>query len=224
MTADDAWAAASRAAGVPVEGALRAALERFLDAVDEENRTQNLTAITDRETAIIDHVVDSLALAGVAEAAGRPFRAGLVCVDIGSGGGFPAIPLALVFPETRWVLTESERRKARWLEAVVAAAGLAHVEVFTGRARELRWRRHDLERAVDLVTARAVADLGTLAREARGLLGPGGRLLCPKGESLADPERALGLREAGKSRIEAVGEFPMAVPGRSGVCVVYGAP
>ena len=87
----------------------------------------------------------------------------------------------------------------------------------------MRHNRPDLEGKCDLVTARAVGDLGKIAREARGLLRPGGLLLCPKGPALDDAERALGAREAKKSRLEPAGEVPMKVPGRRRACVVYRA-
>jgi 16S rRNA (guanine527-N7)-methyltransferase len=142
-------------------------------------------------------------------------------VDIGTGAGFPGIPLAIAFPGSRWVLVESEGRKVEWLGRIVEELGLRNAEVVRGRARELRHNRPDLEEACDLVTARAVGDLGRIAREARGLLKPGGLLLCAKGPALDAAERALGEREARKSGLEPAGEVPAGVPGRGTICVAY---
>ena len=215
--------ASAAALGVPLTPVSESRLERLLARVREEGQTQNLTAILEPGDMVVDHLLDSLALAGVAAGLGVPIGEGTRGVDIGSGGGFPGIPLAAAIPGSRWILVESEGRKAEWLRRIVSELGLTQVEVFQGRARELRHNRADLEGACDVVTARAVGELGKIAREARGLLRPGGLLLCPKGPALADAERALGVREAGKSRLEPAGEIPMKVPGRDRVCVAYRA-
>jgi 16S rRNA (guanine527-N7)-methyltransferase len=223
VTAPAGLREAAAVLGVALTQASEARLGRLLARVREEGESQNLTAILEPGDMVVDHLIDSLALAEVASSLGVPPGDGTRCVDIGSGAGFPGIPLAAAFPGTRWTLVESEGRKAAWLRGIVAELGLKGVEVFHGRARELRHNRPDLEGACDLVTARAVGDLGKLAREARGLLRPGGLLLCPKGPSLDDAERALGAREAKKSRLEPAGEIPMKVPGRQRACVVYRA-
>ena len=111
--------------------------------------------------------------------------------------------------------------KCRWLEGALAELGIYNAEVFRGRGRELHHVRKGLDGAVDLVTARAVGDLGKLCREARGLLRPGGILLCPKGPNLDPAEVALGEREARKSHLVPAGTLPMAVPGRERLCVLY---
>jgi 16S rRNA (guanine527-N7)-methyltransferase len=212
---------AERALGAPLPAGSGALLFRLLDRLAAENEVQNLTAIEDPGDMVVDHLLDSLALGGAAAAAGAPFAAGDLCVDVGTGAGFPGIPLAATLPGTRWILVESEGRKVQWLERIVADLGLRDVEVFRGRARELRHARKDLEGTAAKVTARAVGDLGKLCREARGLLRPGGLLFCPKGRNLEPAEVALGDREARKSGLEPAGTVPLEVPERSRVCVVY---
>jgi 16S rRNA (guanine527-N7)-methyltransferase len=207
--------------GAPLPAGAEEVLARLLEEVRSESEVQNLTAILEPGDMVVDHLLDSLALAGVAARAGAPLRDGAVAVDVGTGAGFPGIPLAVAFSSTHWVLVESEGRKVGWLDRVVRDLGIVNAEVFHGRARELRHARKDLEGGVDLVTARAVGDLGKLCREARGLLRPGGALLCPKGPALEPAEIALGEREARKSRLEPAGVLPMDVPGRERVCVVY---
>lgn len=215
------FAAAAAAAGAPLDAEAEVLLARFLDLLLAENEVQNLTTVTGTGEMATDHLLDSLALGGAAAALGVDLRQVVNCVDIGTGGGFPGIPLAIAFPRTRWVLVESEGAKVGWLERAAAALGLAALQVFRGRGRQVRHDRPDLEGACSLVTARAVGSLGTVCREARGLLRPGGLLLCPKGPGLDDAERALGEREARKSRLVPAGDVPMAVPGRSRFCVAY---
>jgi 16S rRNA (guanine527-N7)-methyltransferase len=207
--------------GAPLGPGAEETLLRLLDLVLGESEVQNLTAILDPGDMVVDHLLDSLALAGAAARAGVPLGDGVPCVDIGTGAGFPGIPLAVAFPGTRWVLVESEGHKVAWLRHVTGELGLRNTEVFHGRGRELRHNRKDLEGAVGVVTARAVGDLGRLCREARGLLRPGGVLLCPKGRNLEPAEVSLGEREARKSRLEPAGVIPLEVPGRERVCVVY---
>jgi len=213
--------AAAEALGAPLTAVSEARLDALLGRLREEGAVQNLTAILDPGEMVVDHVLDSLALAAVAARFGRPLGGGAACVDVGTGAGFPGIPLAVAFPASRWLLVESEGRKVEWLERIVRELGLRNAEVFRGRAREVRHVRPDREEACDVVTARAVGELAKIAREARGLLREGGLLLCPKGPALDAGERALGEREARKSRLEPAGEVPAGVPGRERVCVVY---
>jgi len=215
------FTAEAAAAGAPLDAEALERLRLLRNLLLAENEVQNLTTVTDPEAMATDHLLDSLALAGVAANLGLDLRQVVNCVDLGSGAGFPGIPLAVAFPRTRWVLVESEGGKVLWLERVVESLGLPAVQVFRGRGREVRHNRADLAESCALVTARAVGPLGKICREARGLLRPGGLLLCPKGPGLEDAERALGEREARKSHLVPAVEFPMAVPGRERVCVSY---
>ncbi|MHC4820776.1 MAG: 16S rRNA (guanine(527)-N(7))-methyltransferase RsmG [Planctomycetota bacterium] len=214
-------ASGAEALGVPLDARAVARCEKMLALLLEENEVQNLTTIETRDELVVDHLLDSLSIAGAAARAGVPLTEGPLCVDIGTGPGFPGIPLAIAFPSSRWILMESEGMKVRWLQRLVKELGLENVEVIRQRGRELRHVRKDLEYGIDLVTARAVGELGKLCREARGLLRKDGVLLCPKGRNLDDAEMKIGDREAKKSKLGPGDVLRMEIPGRKRVCVVY---
>ncbi|MYW03076.1 16S rRNA (guanine(527)-N(7))-methyltransferase RsmG [Streptomyces sp. SID3343] len=114
--------------------------------------------------------------------------------DVGSGGGLPGIPLALVRPDLRITLVEPLLRRTTFLDEVVAELGLDNVEVLRGRAEELRGRT-----SADVVTARAVAPLAKLAGWGLPLLGSHGEMLALKGDSAAEElaESEADLRKLG---------------------------
>jgi len=154
--------------GIELTEAQGRALLAHLDLVDEWNARFNLTAIRDRGQQITKHVLDSLTV--------RPWLKGLRIADVGSGAGFPGIPLAIVEPTRRFALIESTGKKCRFLETVRDELALANVDVIQARA-EL-WRP---EPRYETVVARAVGPLADLLRYAGPLLANGGRLLAMKG-------------------------------------------
>lgn len=158
------------------------------------------------------HVVDSLSgLHLVADAAAR----GPV-VDLGSGGGFPGLPLAAALPGAEVLLVDSIAKKTRFLEVAVAAAGLAdRVHVVRARAEELG-RDPGYREAAAVVTARAVAPLAELLQLALPLAAPGGRLVAWK----RGPDLAREIAEA-RPALAALGggtidDHPVVVPGLEG--------
>jgi 16S rRNA (guanine527-N7)-methyltransferase len=187
--------------GIDLPAGARATLLRHLDLVRERNRSVNLTRITDPLAMVRDHVLDSLAALPVLENGGR-------LLDLGSGAGFPGIPLAIARPDLEVLLVESRGKKAAFLEDVAHELELANVTVFAQRARELHHVRPDLAGTIDVVTARAVASLEKVLREVKGLVVPGGVVVHFKGPGLDDAERAAGDRAAsrfGFDPAEAVG-------------------
>jgi len=156
------------------------------------NRTVNLTGARNLATLVEDHLLDSLSLMPLLRdmrprvAGGRPRL-----VDVGSGGGFPALPLALVLGDLDVVCVESVGKKARALEDLCAATGLANVTVVNGRAEtaahDPRWREQ-----AEWATARGVGSLATVCELALPFLRVGGILLAQKGaEAHAELNGAL---------------------------------
>jgi 16S rRNA (guanine527-N7)-methyltransferase len=170
------------------------------------NASINLTAIRDVGAIAREHVVDSLTALPLLRRAGID-----EFVDVGSGAGFPGLPLAAALPARRTLLVESIGKKARFLETVLAEIGLPGIDVAAVRAENLaadprhrgRWQA---------VVARAVTDLADLAELGLPLLRTGGLLVAwkrrPLDEELARGERALGELRGRISSVESV-----AVPG-----------
>jgi 16S rRNA (guanine527-N7)-methyltransferase len=175
-------------ADLPFREECIAGTARHLGLIVEANRHFNLTRIVNPREAAIKHVVDSV----------LPWRLfeGADCVaDAGSGAGFPGIPLALVLPQTRFILLESTQKKARFLESVVRELALPNVEVRAERAEE--WLN---THRVAMVTARAVAPLNRAAPLFAPALRRGARVLLYKGPDAAS-EIAEAVPQTAKRRL-----------------------
>lgn len=187
----DAGLAALAAAGIVLQPAARRAIDDHVRLLLAWNRAINLTAITDPGRVAVLHVLDSLTAVPLVAARRGPPR----LLDLGSGGGFPGIPLAAAVPGADVVLVESIGKKARFLEAAVGVAGLGdRVHVMAVRAESLAEPVGDRElEPFDVVTARAVGALDALIRLAFPLLSPGGRLVAWKrGDLTAEIRTAIG--------------------------------
>ncbi len=192
--------AGAAALGVPLEDPQGRRLLQLLDELAQWNRAYNLTAITDRAAMRTHHLLDSLAGSRLLAAA-CPGEGARV-LDLGTGAGFPGLPLALVHPGHRFTLLDGTAKKVRFVAHAARTLGLANVEAVHGRAGE--WRP---AAPFDLVLARAVAPLAELARLARPLLAPGGRLLAWKGQRReAEAELAALRAQAGPRDGQRAGE------------------
>jgi 16S rRNA (guanine527-N7)-methyltransferase len=132
--------------------------EVYYQELSDWNQRMNLTAIVQYEEVQIKHFLDSLTLC--AALPGRPATEAKV-IDVGTGAGFPGLPLKLAFPDLRLALVESTSKKTAFLSHLVDVLGLAEVETYTGRAEELG-RSPELREGFDLVLARGVAKLPVL--------------------------------------------------------------
>jgi 16S rRNA (guanine527-N7)-methyltransferase len=166
----------------------------------DANTRVNLTRVVEPDAIAGDHLLDALAaLPLLDEVAPR------AVVDLGSGGGVPAIPLALARPDVRWTLVDSVGKKAALLRAFVAALELRNVAVLDERL-ELVGRQPEHRERYELATARACAPLPVLAELAMPVLARGGRLVAWKGPlTHADAEVRDGdaaLRQVGGGPLE----------------------
>ncbi|MGQ9550466.1 MAG: 16S rRNA (guanine(527)-N(7))-methyltransferase RsmG [Roseiflexus sp.] len=169
------------------------------------NTRVNLTAITDEEGIVARHFLDSLRCAlswGDAPSS---------LIDVGSGAGFPGLPLKILRPELRLTLVESVGKKAAFLQHMVAVLNLRNVMVLTARA-ETVGRDPQHREQYDIVTARAVAELATLVEYCLPLCRVHGRVLAPKGSDIADE---ITRAHAAIERLggQLIGVEPVAIPG-----------
>jgi len=186
--------------GGTIDAALRKDLEAGLDALGLDralaepllaylalllrwNAAYNLTAIRDPREMVAKHLLDSLAMHGatapLAAAGGR-------LADLGTGAGFPGIPLAIAQPGLQVALVESSGKKARFLREAIRTLGLGNAT-----AVESRIEAYGAPAAFDAITARALATLPLILALGGHLLKPGGVLLAMKGVVPADEIAAL---------------------------------
>ena len=131
----------------------------YYEKLVEWNSCINLTAITDYNVVQVKHFLDSLT---IVLALPEPLPAGFKIIDVGSGGGFPGIPLKIVFPQIDLVLLESTGKKVEFLKQIVQALALERVKVVNGRAEELAHLPYYREQ-FDVVVARGLAKMAVLA-------------------------------------------------------------
>jgi len=170
------------------------ALLRLVDELADWNARFNLTAIRDPAEVVDKHLLDSLAA--------LPHLKGLAVADIGTGAGFPGLPLAIADPDRRFTLVESTGKKANFVRHAAAVLGLPNVEVVQARAESYRPAR-----PFDSVITRALGPLAGFVRVAGHLAGRGGRLLAMKGKV---PEAEIEALPAGW---KVIAVHPVAVPG-----------
>lgn len=153
------------------------AFQTYEQALLSEGRRAGLTAIRDSESIERRHFLESLALLAALEEAGA---LGERVIDIGTGAGFPGLPMKIARPQLRLTLLEATGKKAAFLRSLVERLGLRDVTVVHGRAEELA---HDPAQrgAYDLALARALSPLPALVELALGFLRTGGFLAAPKG-------------------------------------------
>jgi len=143
-------------------------LLRLLDELDDWNQRMNLTAIRERAQQITKHLLDSLTV--------HAYVQGTSVVDIGTGAGFPGLPLAITLPQVQFTLVDSTAKKLKFVEHAAQALGLHNVQTVHTRAEAYRPKER-----FDCVVSRAVGALETFVKGSGHLCVGGGRLLAMKG-------------------------------------------
>lgn len=163
----------------------------YMDRVLEYNEHINLTAITDRDEFIKKHFIDSLLGTFCDEVKNSKLIA-----DVGTGAGFPGVPMAIMNPDKRFVLMDSLNKRLKIVSELCERAGIDNVEVLHSRAEDVG-RNKDYRETFDLVISRAVANLSVLAELCIPLVRKNGYLLAYKGpkvdEELKEAEKAIRI-------------------------------
>lgn len=197
------WTTLATTAGRELSEQQIARLSRYLDLLAEANTRMNLTRIVDREQASVAHVGDALTLLRFLP------KGTFAMADIGSGGGVPGVPLAIVCPEAQITLIEATQKKAAFLTECAKQLELPNMRVLPVRAEEAG--RGPLRETLDIVTARAVGELAFLIEWGVPLLKKGGKLLAMKGakaaEEIAGSEWAIKMLRTSQPTVHPV-ELP----------------
>ncbi len=185
------------ALGVALDPSQTQRLLRLLDELVLWNRSYNLTAITERGAMIRGHLLDSLAA--------LPDLRGTRIADVGTGAGFPGLPLALSSPDRHFTLIDATAKKVRFVEHAARALGLSNVTAMQARVERLH-----PDAPFDTVLARACAALPDLLQWVDGLCGPASRVVALKGRypaaelaQLPGGWRLLGARAVRIAGLEA---------------------
>ena len=174
--------------------------EKYLDLLLEWNEKFNLTAITDKEEVEEKHFIDSISLMKYFDVKNKTL------LDVGSGAGFPGIPLAIVEPTLKVTLLETTGKRIKFLQVAVKELGLTNVEIIQGRAEEQK----DCEK-YDIVTARAVKELNILLELCFYLVKVGGMFVAYKSSGV--DEEILNAKHAFKClEIDSYKKFDYLLP------------
>ena len=175
---------------------------QYYELLDEWNKVMNLTAITDQNEVITKHFVDSLALVkAMGEISTKEYK----IIDIGTGAGFPGIPLKIAFPQLKITLMDSLNKRIKFLNEVIEQLGLKEITAVHSRAEDLG-RDKDYREQYDLSVSRAVANLSTLSEYCMPFVKPGGFFISYKSgkivEELSSAKHAIFLLGGKVNRIE----------------------
>ena len=187
------------------------ALLAYLDLVLERNEHINLTAVRDRDEALVKHVLDSLAIVDLAE-----YKAADKIIDVGTGAGFPGALLAIVSPEKEFTLLDSTLKRLRVIDEFAQTLNISNLRTVHARAEEI-FRKPEYSEAFDICVSRAVANLEKLSGWCLPFVRKGGAFIAYKGENyqeeLDQAAKVLKKNKARLSYVESYKEVPEDISG-----------
>ena len=215
MSFRDELQQAAAAYGISLSARQLEQFDRYFSLLIEWNQKMNLTAITEPHEVAVKHMIDSLSAYDAAV-----FPESMSLIDVGTGAGFPGIPLKILRPDIHLTLLDSLNKRVRFLETVVTALGLTDVACVHARAEEAARQKIYRER-FDMAVSRAVARLPILAEYTLPFVKKGGYFVALKGmkyqEEAAEASAALKLLGGQQARI-----VPVKLPGLEDVrAVIY---
>lgn len=187
------------------------ALLSYLDLVLERNEHINLTAVRDRDEALVKHVLDSLAIADLPE-----YKEAKKIIDVGTGAGFPGALLAIVSPEKEFTLLDSTLKRLRVIDEFAETLNISNLKTVHARAEEIS-RKPEFSEAFDICVSRAVANLEKLSGWCLPFVRKGGCFIAYKGENyeeeLAQASKVLKKNKARLSYVESYKDVPEEISG-----------
>ena len=152
--------------GIEITSEMYEKLEKYAQMLISYNEVMNLTAITDFDEVMKKHFLDSLAFVRYLKDKedAEPFYENYVfrMIDVGTGAGFPGIPLAILFPNASFVLMDSLNKRIKFLDEVIMQLGLEKIDTIHGRAEDFA-KKKEFRECFDFCVSRAVANLATLS-------------------------------------------------------------
>ena len=174
----------------------------YLDLVLVRNEHINLTAVRDRNEALVKHVLDSLAITDLPE-----YQQAKTVIDIGTGAGFPGALLAIVSPDKEFVLLDSTLKRLRVIDEFAESLNIKNLRTVHARAEEIS-RKPEYSAAFDICVSRAVANLERLSGWCLPFVKKGGHFISYKGENYEEElEQAAKVLKKNKARLSYVDAY-----------------
>ncbi len=166
-------------------------LTKYIDMILDKNQHINLTAVRDRDEALQKHIADSLSCSLMEE-----YENAERIADIGTGAGFPGVPLAIVSPEKQFTLVDSLNKRLRIIDELCGEIGVDNVTTLHSRAEDMG-RTEEHREKYDICVSRAVASLDVLCEWCLPLVRKGGYFIAYKGENVSreteDAKKAINV-------------------------------
>lgn len=183
----------------------------YLDLVLVRNENINLTAVRDRNEALVKHVLDSLAIVDLPE-----YKEAQTIIDVGTGAGFPGALLAIVSPEKEFTLLDSTLKRLRVIDEFAQTLNINNLKTVHARAEEIS-RKPEYNEAFDICVSRAVANLEKLSGWCLPFVRKGGSFIAYKGENyeeeLQQAAKVLKKNKARLSYVESYKDMPEEISG-----------